>query len=390
VIDDPIGHFRSYRTPKPFHQFILKLHSRCNLNCSYCYLYTMADQRWRQRSQIMPSRVVAQVALRIAEHVRTHRLTEVAVVLHGGEPLLAGPRRLRHVVETVRDAVGEAAAVHFSVQTNGTVLDEELLRLFGELDVRIVVSLDGTAASHDRARVGRRGGSHVQVVRGLDRLTRPEFRHLFSGLLCVIDLQSDPLATYQALLEFRPLSLDLLLPHAHWSRPPSGPPGGYADWLIPIFDHWFHAPTRLVRIRLFEEIINVLLGGTSAVEGIGATDAGMIVVETDGQIEQSDILAATFEGAADLGLNVFHDDFDAAARHPRTLARRQGTAGVPAGCRRCRWAGTCCGGLYPHRYHAGSGFDHPSVYCTDLYRLFAHVHATLTETIAQRATAHTR
>lgn len=35
--------------PAPFQQFVLKLHSRCNLACDYCYVYQMADQTWRSR-----------------------------------------------------------------------------------------------------------------------------------------------------------------------------------------------------------------------------------------------------------------------------------------------------------------------------------------------------
>src|ERR1043166_2879062 len=33
--------------PTPFREFVLKVHSRCNLTCDYCYIYEMADQSWR-------------------------------------------------------------------------------------------------------------------------------------------------------------------------------------------------------------------------------------------------------------------------------------------------------------------------------------------------------
>ncbi|WP_067793590.1 FxsB family cyclophane-forming radical SAM/SPASM peptide maturase [Actinomadura formosensis] len=381
MIDRQIGRHRPNAAANPFRQFILKVHSRCNLSCRYCYLYTMADQRWRHRPPAMSAAVAEAAAARIAEHARGHGLREVSIVLHGGEPLLAGADRIRRVVDAVRDRLDGVAGAHFSLQTNGTLLTRGFLRLFAELDVRVGVSLDGDQAAHDRARPGPRGGSHGRVARGLGELTAPEFRHLFGGLLCVIDLDQDPLAAYEALLAFAPPAIDLLLPHATWSSPPAGPPGAYARWLIPVFDRWFGAPVRRTRIRLFEEIINVLLGGGSSVEGIGTTPAAMLVVETDGRIEQSDILAVAYENAADLGLDVFHDDFDSALRHPRTVARQMGAHGVPSECRPCRWARTCGGGLYPHRYRAGSGFDHRSVYCTDLDALFRHIHAALTKEI---------
>ena len=43
--------------PVPFRQFILKVHSRCNLSCTYCYVYEMADQGWpRLPRQMSPRR----------------------------------------------------------------------------------------------------------------------------------------------------------------------------------------------------------------------------------------------------------------------------------------------------------------------------------------------
>ena len=38
--------------PLPFREFVLKIHSRCDLACDYCYMYTMADQSWRDRPVI--------------------------------------------------------------------------------------------------------------------------------------------------------------------------------------------------------------------------------------------------------------------------------------------------------------------------------------------------
>src|SRR5689334_23669131 len=80
--------------PIPFRQFIMKIHSRCNLACSYCYVYEMADQAWRQLPGRMSRAVAAQAVRRIGEHARQHGLPSIDVILHGGEPLLAGPEWL--------------------------------------------------------------------------------------------------------------------------------------------------------------------------------------------------------------------------------------------------------------------------------------------------------
>jgi uncharacterized protein len=370
----------------PFRQFIVKIHSRCNLACDYCYVYTKADQRWRSRPLIMSPEIADLTVRRVAEHALGHGLDQVEVIIHGGEPLLAGVERIGRLVRAMRSAV--PARVQATVQTNATLLDRTFLELFRELNVQVGVSLDGDATANDRHRIRRNGaGSYHDVLRALKQLGSAEFRPLFGGLLCTIDLDNDPVRTYDALLEFAPPTVDFLLPHGNWTTPPRGLPARpgawpYADWLIAVFERWYSAPGRETGVRLFEEIINVLLGGHSRVEGVGLSPAAMVVVETDGMIEQSDILASTFEGAAATGLHVARNSFDAALRLPGVMARQAGAAGLCETCRACDQRVACGGGLRAHRYRAGNGFDNPSVYCADLHRLMTHVRRRLADDLA--------
>ena len=62
--------------PVPIRQFILKTHSRCNLACTYCYLYAGPDHSWRDRPRTPAADVTGQAARRIAEHAATHGLRE--------------------------------------------------------------------------------------------------------------------------------------------------------------------------------------------------------------------------------------------------------------------------------------------------------------------------
>ncbi|MCO6003633.1 FxsB family radical SAM/SPASM domain protein [Actinoallomurus purpureus] len=369
--------------PSPFRQFVIKLHSRCDLACRYCYVYTMADGRWRSRPRVMSRETVDHVTDRIAEHVASHGLTAVDIVLHGGEPLLAGGELIQYVVGRIRAALGTAVRSHFAVQTNGLRLDRDFLRLFDALDVEVSVSVDGDRTAHDRNRRRPGGrGSHADVVRGVRLLSREPYRRLFGGLLCTVDLRNPPERTYEALLEFDPPVIDFLLPHGNWSAPPprrdaDSAETPYADWLIAIFDRWSEGLGHRTRIRLFEEILRTLVDGRSRVEGLGTGAVGFVVVETDGAIEQSDMLASAYEGAAATGLCVARDPFDSALLTPGIAARQIGVDALSPTCRSCDLRDQCGGGLYPHRYRAGEGFANPSVYCPDLYRLISHVRARL-------------
>jgi uncharacterized protein len=314
--------------------------------------------------------VAAKVAERIAEHARRHDLPSVEVILHGGEPLLAGPQWLAELAGSLRARV--PAQVNIGVQTNGTLLRPALLDVLKELGIRVGVSLDGDAEATGRHRVYASGrNSFADVADGLYRLGSPDYRDIYSGILCTIDVDNDPVATYEALLKFNPPAVDLLLPHANWSCPPPG--SGYADWLITVFDRWYCAPVEETRIRMFTELIQLILGQPGAVEGFGLEPSTLVVVETDGAIKQLDSLSSAYPGAADTGRHILTDSFDAILDHPTTVARQLGVQALSPQCQTCPVMAVCGGGLYPHRYRSGAGFRHPSVYCADLMRLITHV-----------------
>lgn len=370
--------------PVPFRQFILKVHSRCNLSCTYCYVYEMADHGWPSLPRRMDTAIAAKVADRIGEHARAHDLPGVEVILHGGEPLLAGAGWLTELAGMLRARV--PAQVNIGVQTNGTLLRPRMLQTLKQLGIGIGVSLDGDAEATGRHRLYPSGrNSFDAVADGLRLLGSPGFREIYSGILCTIDVQNDPVATYEALLEFRPPAVDLLLPHANWSCPPPG--SGYADWLIAVFERWYSAPEQETRIRLFAELIQLVLGNPGAVEGLGLGPSTLIVIDTDGSIKQLDSLSSTYEGAAETGLHVSTDAFDAALGHPTTVARQIGVDALSAQCQQCPVRRVCGGGLYPHRYRSGAGFRHPSVYCADLMKLITHVSGRVLGDVARLSTA---
>ncbi|MFF8594193.1 FxsB family cyclophane-forming radical SAM/SPASM peptide maturase [Streptomyces sp. NPDC015220] len=374
----------------PFHTFVLKFHSRCDLACDYCYMYRAADQSWRHQPRSMSPAVIAWTAGRIAEHVQAHGLRAVTVVLHGGEPLLAGPRPLRLAVTEIARAVGPGVRVETCVQTNALRLDEAWLQTLGELDVRIGVSLDGDRIAHDRHRKRPGGrGSHRRAAAAVQRLAEGPYRRLFAGLLCTVDLRNDPVGTYEELLRYRPPLIDFLLPLGTWSTPPPGRVAGrpdtpYGDWLAAVFDRWYAAPVRETDVRVLHNLVALVLGGRSRTEGLGLEPVRYVVVETDGSIALDDTLRVARAGATRTGLHVSRDSFDRALRHPDVRVRQSGAAALSAVCRACSLLPVCGGGHYVHRYRAdGSGFRNPSVYCPDLAGLIRHVHRAVAEDTAR-------
>lgn len=373
------------RLMTPISEFVLKVHSRCDLACDHCYVYEHSDQSWRTKPLSVDPAVVRQAAVRIAEHAAEHGLEVVQVILHGGEPLLLGPRRLSEVFEALYTEIGPVTQADLHVHTNGVLLSEELCDVFARYRVKVGISLDGDRAANDRHRTFADGrSSHGRVLKALELLRRPEYRHLYAGILCTVDVANDPAAVLDALLAEKPPYIDFLLPHATWDHPPPRPPGettAYAAWLNTVFDRWVGLG-RPVPVRLFESIEASAVGEPSGYEGIGLDPVDLLVIETDGDWEQVDSLKTAYDGAprllgraADAALNVFEHSVDAAAAHPAVAGRQAGIANLGDTCRACPLVERCGGGHYAHRYRTGTGFRNPSVYCDDLKSLITHIGA---------------
>jgi uncharacterized protein len=371
--------------PVPLNQFVLKVHSRCDLACDHCYIYEAVDQSWRGRPMVISGEVAVQAAQRIAEHARAHGLSTVQVVLHGGEPLLAGRERLRQTIVALESATEDVCRLDLRIHTNGVLLSNSLCELFAKHRVKVGISLDGDRAANDRHRRYTDGrSSYDKVIAAIGLLRTPEFRDLYAGLLCTIDTANDPLTVYDSLVALEPPRIDFLLPHATWDAPPPrNRPSDreYANWLIAIYDRWI-AQGRPVQIRTFDSILSTLAGGPSFTEALGTEPVSLAVIETDGSYEQVDSLKAAFDGAPDTGTNVFDHDLDTVAQHPGILARQHGVAGLCDKCQRCPVVNSCGGGLYTHRYQTGNDFDNPSVYCADLLKLITHIDSNRPATTA--------
>ena len=385
----------------PFRQFVLKVHSRCDLACDHCYVYEHADQSWRGRPTVISPETVDKAAERIAEHASRHQLPEVRVILHGGEPLLAGASRLAAIARALRQAIEPVCLLDLRIHTNGIRLDAGFCEAFLAEGIKVGISLDGDRAANDLHRRHLSGASsYDQVLRAVSLLRQERYLPLYAGLLATIDPRSDPVAVYRALAELDPPNLDFLLPHGTWDAPPPGKAGPgpdgqlpvrlaggpgdtpYADWLSAVFAEWT-TDGRRVPVRIFTSIIDTTLGGASGTESLGLTPSDVVVIETDGAIEQADSIKVAYDGAPATGLDVFRHPLDGAAAHPAIRARQQGIAGLSPVCRQCPVVNSCGGGLYAHRYHAGHGFANPSVYCADLEKIITHVRAWLRPAVSQ-------
>src|SRR5579863_1269874 len=97
--------------PGQITQYVLKVHSRCDLACDHCYVYEHADQSWRRKPPQLALATAKSAAGRIAEHAARHGQPAVSVILHGGEPLLTGVAGMQAVLDVLVTTIGPTAAL---------------------------------------------------------------------------------------------------------------------------------------------------------------------------------------------------------------------------------------------------------------------------------------
>lgn len=371
-------------SPVPFHTFLWKIASRCNLACTYCYVYSLADGGWRNQPGFMSSEVARRAAQRMREHLEQHDKRDAAIVFHGGEPMLGGVSQMSDLATIILETfAGSSIRISVGMQSNLLLFTPEIGDLMLSLGLTVGVSIDGPPRINDRFRIDHHGkGSSAALEDRLALLGSARYRPLFSGFLCVLDPDTDPIEVTDYLLSFDPPSIDFLFPLDNHDRRPRGKAGEhlnktpYGDWLVRSFDRWMSRPNS-TRIRLFQSMIQQLCGAPSLVESIGLDAVDLIVVETNGEIEGVDSLKGTYDGATKLGFDIHRHSFDEVAGHLAVRSRQLGLTSLSAACRTCPVVDVCGGGYLPHRYSAERNFDNPSVYCADLEKLIRHIHGTL-------------
>ena len=149
----------------PLRRVILQPTGFCNIDCDYCYLPN------RSRPSRMPIEVVEAVGSLLA---RSELLADqVEVRWHAGEPLTVRPEFYGRACALLRDMLEPRAAVRFSLQTNGMLIDERWCDLFEEQEIEVGVSIDGPALIHDAHRRTRTGkGTFERAMRGVAELRR--------------------------------------------------------------------------------------------------------------------------------------------------------------------------------------------------------------------------
>jgi uncharacterized protein len=223
----------------------------CNLNCQYCYQQPQRDARNIAKSYDL-EKIKAAVSAEGA-----------SFSLFGGEPLLVPKEDLEALF-----AWGHAKFGRNAIQTNGSLIDDDHLRMFRAFNVHVGVSIDGPGELNDVRWAGTLEKTRVATARteaAIERLCLEGLQPSIILTLHANNCRNNNLARlldwtrYLDALGVRSMRLHLLEVESSWVR------DKYALTTAENIDalrrfHALQTELHTLRLDLFDDMKSMLLG----------------------------------------------------------------------------------------------------------------------------------
>lgn len=252
--------------------------SACNLRCSYCFYCDEADAREKNQNSFMSCETAKNVISKMFDFCGDN--STLTFMFQGGEPLLAGVEFFEKFIETAEKYKTNGSRIYYSLQTNGTLIDEKFCKLFKDNDFLIGVSIDGDKPLHDK----NRSGSFDKAIHGIELLKKHEVSF---NILSVITSQTDAKRLYNFYIEndFRDVQPIYCL------DPLSGEKEDYsigakqlARFKKRLFNLWFAEVSKgnHFYVRDFDNLLSLMTKGVAEQCGASGRCNAQLVVEADG------------------------------------------------------------------------------------------------------------
>lgn len=331
----------------PLNILIKPVSSACNLRCQYCFYHDVAENRSQSDYGIMTVETLEVIVRKALEYGDSY----VGFAFQGGEPTAAGLDFYRRLLELEAKYNRKRLRIGNAIQTNGMLVDDNWARFLGENRFLVGLSLDGPKAIHDFNRVDSRGnGSFNRVMKTVNLFDQ---YHVEYNILTVISKlvarhieQVYRFFTKQGFnyLQFIPC-LDGL-GEEPGRNPYSITPQMYGDCLKRLFDLWYRdfLDDRRISIRMFDNILQILLGMQPESCDMNGYCTANIVVEADGSVYPCDFYVIDQWKTG----NIHDREIWELLRGETAKAFMGVSYAIAHQCGRCEYFGVCRGGCRRH------------------------------------------
>lgn len=288
---------------KPLYVMLKPAGSKCNLYCDYCY-YLEKSGLYPNKSQVMSEELLERF---IQQYIESQTQREVMFTWHGGETLMRPLSFYRKAVE-LQKKYGRGRQIDNSIQTNGTLLNDDWCIFLKENNFLVGISIDGPQTFHDEYRRDKMGRpSFHRVMKGIELLQKHGVE--FNCMAVVNDYNADyPLEFYQFFkeigcqyLQFTPIverlrksksPLKLATAQEEDNEAELAPYSVTADkwgnFLCSIFDEWIKEDVGKIFIQLFDSTLANWVGEQPGVCTMAKTCGHAGVMEFNGDVYACD------------------------------------------------------------------------------------------------------
>ena len=236
--------------------------SRCNLRCDYCFF--LEKDALYPGSDLRLSDDVMEAFVR--QTIEAQRVPFVTLAWQGGEPTLMGLDFFRRALEAEHAALPEGWQAERTLQTNGTLLDDEWASFLAENNVLVGLSMDGPRDLHDAYRHDGAGRPVFDAVEAAAKLLQKHGVEF--NVLCTINAANAqrPLDVYRYVRDELGARYVQFIPIVEVEKPPhagvagtvtsrSVPPLAYGEFLSAIFDEWIRYDVGEMFVQFFDGVL---------------------------------------------------------------------------------------------------------------------------------------
>jgi uncharacterized protein len=354
---------------------IVKVTNACNLACKYCYAGDAG-------SGVMSTPVLERLIESFAQLKQP-----VSFIWHGGEPLSAKLSFYEYAMY-LQYWHSKRSGFHFrnNIQTNGTLVTNEVVDFCKRHDTRLGFSLDGPAEFHDDMRPFTNGtGSFSSVYSGM-KLAR-ENGVGGGGAIIVLNARTIPhlpeiykfFASEGLNMKVNPL---ICAGHAKSHFAGLGiTPAHYAEAMKALFDRYVSDCPRIA-IEPFDSLIgNVAFDENKGICLFSENcQEGFICVTQNGDVYP----CGRFDGSANWKYgNIMVANLDRILESPARNILLKRNAQANSVCKKCRFIKSCYGGCMNNGFtRRGNPMDR-DFYCAGYKELFSYIESFVREQTKQ-------
>ena len=267
----------------------------------------------------------------------------------GGEPTLMGLVFFKKIVQLQQQYGKPGAKVSNGLQTNGTLLSDEMAAFFTRRHFLLGVSLDGPENLHNKYRRTIDGeDSYRRVMKGIRCLRRQRTDFNILTLVSSANVKN-PAEVYKH-LKSEGVFYQQYVPCVEWDgagRPLPWSISGeeWGRFFLGIFENWYPGDTRSISVRHFDSIIYYLVYGRHNVCYMSGDCDQYFLVEHTG-----DVYPCDFFVRPDLKLgNIAHNSWQELRESAAYRRFAAGKKRCNDACKDCEFLPYCNGDCLKHR-----------------------------------------